>query len=188
MKFVMSTTYFQFREKFFEQVFGTAMGSPVSVVVSNLFMEDLEQKALQTAPPDIKPRFWRRFVDDVFEVVKRASEEALTAHLNSIDTTGSIKFTYEGETDGQLPFLDTLVTRRPDGSLKVLVYRKKTHTDHYLAFSSHHPLNHKLGVVRTLLDRCHDVVTEEEDKKKEQEHVELRLHPVGADQDKEADG
>ena len=90
-------------------------------MLAPLFMEDLEQKALQTAPPDIKPRFWRRFVDDVFEVVKRASEEALTAHLNSIDTTGSIKFTYEGETDGQLPFLDTLVTRRPDGSLKVQV-------------------------------------------------------------------
>ena len=179
MDFVMATTYFQFREKFFEQVFGTAMGSPVSVVVSNLFMEDLEQKALQSAPLDIKPRFWRRFVDDVFEVVKRGCEEALTAHLNSVDTTGSIKFTYEGETDGQLPFLDTLVTRRPDGSLKVLVYRKKTHTDQYLAFSSHHPLNHKLGVVRTLLDRCRELVTEEDDKKKEEEHVEQALRACG---------
>ena len=179
LEFVMSTTYFLFRGKFFEQVFGTAMGSPVSVVVSNLYMEDLEQRALTTAPPEIKPRFWKRFVDDVFEVVKRGVEEALTEHLNSIDATGSIKFTYEGESDGKLPFLDTLVARQPDGTLKTTVYRKKTHTDQYLAFDSNHPLNHKLGVVRTLLDRCSNVVSEEEDRKQEEEHVEQALRTCG---------
>ena len=49
-----------------------------------------------------------------------------------------------------------------------------THTDQYLQFSSHHPgLHHKLGVIRTLLDR-HDrsdsIVTEVEDKEKEEEN------------------
>ena len=40
------------------------MGSPVSPIVGNLYMEYLEQKALSTAPQT--PRFWCRFVDDTF--------------------------------------------------------------------------------------------------------------------------
>ena len=75
LEFVMSTTYFTFRGKIYEQVYGTAMGSPVSVVVSNLYMEWLEQEAIRTAPLDIKPRMWLRYVDDVWEIVKRGKVE-----------------------------------------------------------------------------------------------------------------
>jgi len=57
------------------------------------------------------------------------------------------------------------------GNIKLLVYRKKTHTDQYLNFVSHHPLHQKLGVIRTLLNRCENVVTEEEDRRQEVEHI-----------------
>ena len=36
--------------QYFEQVEGAVMGSPVSPIVPNLYMEYLEQKALSTAP------------------------------------------------------------------------------------------------------------------------------------------
>ena len=90
-------------------------------------------------------------------MVKKHQIERLTEHINEADETNSIKFTYEAENEGQIPFLDTLIVRRNDGSVKLLVYRKKTHTDQYLNFESHHPLHQKLGVVRTLLDRCDTV-------------------------------
>jgi len=70
----------------------------------------------------------------------------LTDHINTIDPTGNIKFIYEEQEDKQIPFLDTLLVRRKDGSVKLLVYRKKSHTDQYLNFGLHHPLNHKLTV------------------------------------------
>ena len=70
-----------------------------------------------------------------------------------MDPTGSIKFTHEEETDNSIPFLDTHIHRRYDGSIKVKVYRKKTHTNQYLAFDSHHPLHQKMGVIRTLMNR-----------------------------------
>ena len=75
----------------------------------------------------------------------RGSTEELLCHLNGVRPT--IKFTVEQEEDGALPFLDTLLRRREDGSLDVSVYRKPTHTDRYLHFESHHPTHVKRGVV-----------------------------------------
>ena len=96
--------------------------------------------------------------------------------FNTIDPTGNIKITYEEEEDKQILCLDTLLDRWEDGSVKLLVYRKKSHTDQYLSFSSHHPLNHKLAVIRTLLERCYSIVTEEDDRRKEEEHVTKKLN------------
>ena len=68
------------------------------------------------------------YVDDTLEVIKRGKVEALTDHLNGIDKTNSIKFTHEPEKNGQIPFLDALITRREDGSIKILVFTGKPHT------------------------------------------------------------
>ena len=113
---------------------------------------------------------WKCYVDDVLEIIKRGEAESLTKHLDQIDPTGSIRFTFEEEKDGRIPFLDIEISRKHDGSLKLSIYRKATHTNQYLQFQSHHPLHQKLGVVRTLLDRKDNIVTEDPDKGKE-EHV-----------------
>jgi len=139
----------------------------------------LQQRAIATAPVNCRPRLWKRFVDDTLEVIKRGSVTQLTEHLNSVDSTGSIWFTYEEETEGQIPFLDTLLIRKEDGNIKLLVYRKETHTDQYLNFISRHPLHQKLGVIRTLHNRCENVVTEEEDRRQEEEHITNALKKCG---------
>ena len=50
LEFCLKNTYFSFQDQFYEQVEGAVMGSPVSPIVANLYMEYLEQKALSTAP------------------------------------------------------------------------------------------------------------------------------------------
>ena len=74
-----------------------------------------------------------------------------------------------------LPVLDVDIEKQQDGSSKFKIYRKNTHTDQYLNFTSHHPLNQKLGVVRTLLDRANALISTEEDKKEEIENVKKAL-------------
>ena len=90
----------------------------------------------------------------------------------------NIKFKREEEEDGTLPFLDTFIVREECGSIKVNVYRKPTHTDQYLDSNSHHPLEHKLSVVRTLTHRAQSVVTDEPDRKEEITHVKKPLKTV----------
>jgi hypothetical protein len=46
LSFCLNTTYFVFEGCYYQQVFGTAMWSPLSAVIANLVMEDVEQRAL----------------------------------------------------------------------------------------------------------------------------------------------
>ena len=111
--------------------------------------------------------------------MKRTERDNLTTHLNSMDKSGSIRFTDDPEVNGSIPFLDALIKRNEDGTLKVMVYRKKIHTDQYLNLASHHPLQHKLGVIRTLYNCCDNVVIEQENVVKEIEHVNKALSKCG---------
>ena len=62
-----------------------------------------------TAPVECRPKFWKRYVDDVLELIKKGQVRNLTDNINTIDPTGNIKFTYEVEEDKQILFLDTLL-------------------------------------------------------------------------------
>ena len=179
LTFVCSTTYFSFQGELYEQKFGTAMGSPVSPIIANLYMEHIEQTALATCPEYCKPRLWLRYVDDIFEIAPKQHLDDLTNHINQTDPTGNIKFTMEKETNNQQAMLDVLVKRNQNGTVTTTIFRKATHTDQYLNFTSHHPLHQKLGVVRSLIDRKDTIVTDPEEKNKEETHIEAALKKNG---------
>jgi len=73
LEFILTTIYFCFNGQIYRQKFGTAMGSPVSPLVANMFMQHIERKLLDTAPEDLKPKLWKRYVVDILEVVKKGS-------------------------------------------------------------------------------------------------------------------
>ena len=130
------------------------MGSPLSPIVANIFMENFEEEALATAPHP--PSLWKRYVDDTFVIQEEKYKNVFFQHINSLED--NIKFTAETtKADGSLPFLDTLVTPRSDGSLETKVYRKTTHTNQYLQWDSHHAINNKYSIISTLLHRARNI-------------------------------
>jgi hypothetical protein len=63
------------------------------------------------------------------------------------------------------------VTIRQNGQIRVDVYRKKTHTDKYMDYTSNHPPQHKRSVVNTLLDRAEQIPSTNRGKRRERKHV-----------------
>ena len=55
LEFCLCNTYFLFQGQYYEQTQGAAMGSPVSPVLANLYMEFFEDRALSTA---VNPPRW----------------------------------------------------------------------------------------------------------------------------------
>ena len=71
------------------------MGSPVSAVIANIFMEDFEERAIASAIH--KPKIWKRYVDDIFTILDRDQVDGFLQHLNNQQPT--IRFTMETEKD-----------------------------------------------------------------------------------------
>ena len=151
-----------------EQVEGAAMGSPISPIVANLFMENFEMRALQSSPNP--PLLWKRFVDDTFIINNKAHKEEFLTHINSVDS--NIQFTAEDPgPDGSLPFLDILITHNEEGRLETSVYRKPTHMDQYLQWDSHHPISSKYSVVGTLYHRAKTICSNNVKLQQEDDHL-----------------
>ena len=134
----LNETSFQWRDGYYKQLQGAAMGSPLSPIVANIFMEEFETSALQQATH--QPKLWLRYVDDTFIIWQHSKQQLdnFFQHLNNQHS--NIKFTKETEDQGSLPFLDVRTTKATDGHLTHQVYRKPTHTDKYLHCRSfHHP-------------------------------------------------
>ena len=162
LRMCLTTTYFKYDGNFYAQIEGAAVGSPVSPIVANLFMDDVEGKALEEY--QVPPNYWGWYVDDALAVIKTANIEPFTQHLNTQHT--SIQWTSELEADGKLPMHDTMTTRMTDGLLNFSVYRKPTHTDQYLQFQSHQPMEHNMSVIRTLTHRADTIISDPQDKER----------------------
>ena len=112
-------------------------------------MQNIEEQALATYTRTVP--LWLRYVDDTFTAVHKDGIDDFHEHLNR--QNANIQFTKEIQENGNIPFLDCLVTR-DNNKLKTTIYRKQTHTDRLLDQSSYNPTSHKATTIRTLTRRA----------------------------------
>ncbi|UYV68779.1 hypothetical protein LAZ67_6000827 [Cordylochernes scorpioides] len=144
----LSVCTFTFNKQFYKQTRGTPMGSPLSSIISEIVMGSLDAWINQALPSDIY--YWRRYVDDIFCIIKTDSLQLTYSTLH--DFNPHIKFTYETEIGSVLPFLDILIIRTPQ-SFHTSVFHKKHIPPQYTHFSSNSPISFKINTVRTLTKR-----------------------------------
>ena len=143
LEIVLKLNTFEFDNKHYLQKFGTAMGSKLAPAYANTFMGKLEKSILDSAPKE--PRYYRRFIDDIF-MIWQHSEEELTEFLTRMNKTNkSIQFTHE-KSQQEIVFLDVVVYKKatehqtPDTlTLNVKTHIKPTNKQLYVREDSYHP-------------------------------------------------
>ena len=97
LTFCVETTYFGMGSDIYRQK-GLAMGSPLSPVLANIYMEYFEEMALGST--SLKPSIWLRYINDTFILWPHQEDvQILLDHVNSIRP--SIQFTMEKEQDNK---------------------------------------------------------------------------------------
>ena len=172
LEFCLTSTYFIFQGRYFKQQEGAAIRSPISPIVANLYMEEFETKAINSAPrPPLLEKIcgWHIYYHPVIQ-----KKTSFLEHLNSMDE--HIQFTgEEARQNGSIPFLDILIIPDEDGSLKNTVYRKPTHTDLYFQWDSNHTVSSKYSVVGSLHHRARTICSSPELLQHEEKHLKQTL-------------
>jgi len=147
IKLILESTFFSFNNKMYKQKFGTPMGSPLSPVIVDIVMQDLEKRVLETFNFDIP--FYFRYVDNLVMAVPTSKIELVIETFNSIHT--SLQFTSEiGHKI--INFLDTTIIIK-NNRIIFDWYHKPTFSGRYLNYWSQHPLSQKKGTIIGLVDR-----------------------------------
>ena len=152
LELVLNNCVFSFQHKFYKQIQGAAMGSPVSPVIANIYMKYFVELALGPQCPTPTP-WWKRYVDDVICITKKIRWTSCSTIL--IDMNDHINITMEcPDNEVSIPFLDTKYTSNHSHTIHTTVYRKPTHTDRYLDWNSNHPISVKRSVIQALTHRA----------------------------------
>ena len=109
------------------------------------------------SPPP--PRFWASYVEDTGVINhEKIDQGKLFDHINQ--QHDRVKFAIEQEKDDQrLLMLDRRMIREYN-KIMTDIYRKETHTDHYIPWSSHHQVHWKLWIVRYLMHRADTLIAD----------------------------
>ena len=100
---VLTTHWYTFNSQFYQQTDDVAMAGLAYSITAEIYMQTQECIAISTALQP--PKVWKRFVDDVYYILKRTQLENFFHHLKNLHK--NIKFTREEESNAKLAFLNT---------------------------------------------------------------------------------
>lgn len=149
IEYILTSTYFEYENTFYQQTEGCAMGFSISAVIAQLIMEDLETSTIAKLNTDIP--FFYRYVDDCILLAPKNKSDDILKEFNSYHPR--LQFTIELEKNEKINFLD-LTIHKKNNSLQTEWFTKETWSGRYLNFLSNHPLSQKKSVVIGLADRA----------------------------------
>ena len=104
LEIVLKNNTFEFNNKCYKQLYGTAMGTKLAPAYANTFMKYIEDKFL--SQQHLVPLYYRRFIDDIFLIWPHPINEFHKFIDKMNKTHPTIKFTHELSQE-TMTFLDT---------------------------------------------------------------------------------
>ena len=149
--FATSRTHFLFNGKFYNQIDGVAMGSPLGLVLANIFMGFYESKWLNEYNLN-KPKFHLRYADDILAAFDK-ERDSLNLLNFLINKHCNIKFTIEKLINHSISLLDVFISGMDNQNLTLQTYHKLTTTGLLLNFKSFTWFSYKINLIKCLIDR-----------------------------------
>ena len=148
-RFVMQNNYFSYNNRFYHQIRGGAMGSPLTLTMANCYMFFFEQSIRRQI--NNSNGFYLRYIDDIFLVINWPKRHLLKEieRWNTFDT--NIKL--QANADFSTNFLDLSIENREE-QLITKVHHKPSYEPYYLPFSSVHPTHMKKNIPFAMLLRA----------------------------------
>ena len=145
--------YFQFKNEIYQQKDGLPMGSPISPLLSEIFMAHFEESIFSSKNPLVKNvLFWTRYVDDVF-CIWNSTQRNLEKFLDFINSINKkIQFTMEKSLNNEINFLDINI-KKINNHLEFDIYRKPTTTDTIIHYTSKQSWKIKLSPFHSFIHR-----------------------------------
>jgi len=148
----MNQNYFEFRNTFYVQNKGLAMGAPTSSALSEIYLQFIELTRIYTALLQNNILGYFRYVDDILTVYNDPTtyiDKVLESFSNA---TPTMKFTMEKEIDNTINFLDVTVQKRTE-RFTFNIYRKATMTVTIIPNDTCHPPGHKYAAIHSMINR-----------------------------------
>ena len=137
----------------YNQYEGAILDGCVAPTLASFYMCHVENKIFEDHP-DLEPRVYGRYVDDIFMLVDKY--EHIIKLKEQMERYSGLKFTYELQVNHKLPFLDVLLTQE-SYRLSTSRYVKPTSTGEILNYNSLCPKRLKIATIKTLLNRSFDL-------------------------------
>lgn len=135
VRFILNSTFFTFNCFYYKATFGIPMGSPLSPIIADLTLRDLEKKAIAILSFPLP--FYTRYVDDIVLAVPSSMLNNVLTTFNSFHSR--LQFTMKEGNDNRLNFLDVTIMVN-NNLIKFDWYHKPTFSGRFLNFESQHPL------------------------------------------------
>lgn len=145
---IQSTT-FKYNNQVYKQISGLPMGSPMSAVLANLVLEDMECELLQNTTINIS--FYKRYVDDITLGLHDKDINTLLNIFNNYNP--NLKFTIEKIKNNRINFLDMTLIKNINKT-DTIWYTKEIWSGRYLNYFSTCSLKYKVSVVIGLTGRA----------------------------------
>ena len=160
LRISLKQNYFSYNQEIYIQRDGLPMGSPLSPIISEIFLQQLELQHIEQIKQQFNIIFYGRYVDDIFIIYDDTldNSDKITEHFNNLHP--KLKFTLEKENKNSLNFLDLTIKRIKYHNNIIFnfnIYRKPTTSELSINFNSFHPNNHKWANFHYLLNRLNNI-------------------------------
>ena len=176
---VLKNNYFNFDNKHYLQISGTAMGTKMAPSYATLTLGYLENILFENND-NVRREKYFRYLDDIFIIWNEdwGNHESFITELNTIDNKLEFLVDKVGET---VNFLD-LIIYKDNNKIETDIYYKETDTKQYLNYNSNHPRHIKNNIPFNLARRIRNIVSDDKIRKirmeELKEYLKLCNYPI----------